>query len=437
MNFPKYHGHRLAMTLSNARSHTNKICFASDNYASIHPDLLRGSIMKLQSTDNRVNSSYGMDEKSLNCVDILNSFIGPTSKNATNAAPNIIWTLSGNASNALAAKSACSSLSAIITSPVSHMLLDSGGVIESTAGCRILAPSNEHALHKNLEYFIKNSKLSTSLLDEWWHSEVSDKVHLSPMGAPFFPNIRLLSLTQPTELGSYYTQEELTSICDWSRSKGLLVHMDGARLPALCAKKVGSSNISDYLGYMLLDGSLKQGVDLLSLGWTKSGAICVELLIALSERGQRAVSCSQTCPPSYVQKRHLQTISKQVFLSCQLEYLLTADPSSNWPAWCMNANEKAAYLHESLEHIDGIHTYYGGLNSLFVEFRESKEQHPSRAYSLDKLLPELRERFSFYVISSYENMKEKVAVTRWMTSWATTNEDVDLFRVFLDKHFAK
>src|SRR5690606_22066637 len=74
---------------------------------------------------------------------------------------------------------------------------------------------------------------------------------------------RLVSVAQPTELGTVYTPSELRGLADWAHAHDLLLHVDGARLAnAAAALDVG-------LRELIADA----GVDLLSFGGTKGGLL--------------------------------------------------------------------------------------------------------------------------------------------------------------------
>src|SRR5262249_17252503 len=78
-----------------------------------------------------------------------------------------------------------------------------------------------------------------------------------------------ISLTQSTELGTVYTPSEITALSALARAQAMKVHMDGARFPTALA----------HLGVKPADTTWKAGVDVLSFGPTKNGALGAEAVI--------------------------------------------------------------------------------------------------------------------------------------------------------------
>lgn len=78
-----------------------------------------------------------------------------------------------------------------------------------------------------------------------------------------------LSLTQATELGTVYRPAELTRLCELAHAQGLKVHMDGARF----------ANAVAFLGCHPADVTWRAGVDVLSFGATKNGALTAEAVV--------------------------------------------------------------------------------------------------------------------------------------------------------------
>lgn len=147
----------------------------------------------------------------------------------------------------------------------------------------------------------------------------------------------LLSFTQATEFGAVYSLDESVHLCEMARTGGLKVHMDGARLGnALCS-----------LGCSPADMTWRAGVDLVSFGATKNGAMMAEALLIFDsadavELGRRRK-----------QAGHL--ISKMRYVSAQLDAYLSDDL---WLKLAGHANEMAAHLVAGLKDVDGIELLY-------------------------------------------------------------------------------
>ena len=100
----------------------------------------------------------------------------------------------------------------------------------------------------------------------------------------------VLSLTQATELGTVYTREEIVTLTAWARSQGLKVHMDGARF----------ANAVVSTGASAAELSWKSGIDLLSFGATKNGALAAELLLVFDDALAEGLAPRQKRGPSLV-----------------------------------------------------------------------------------------------------------------------------------------
>jgi len=127
-----------------------------------------------------------------------------------------------------------------------------------------------------------------------------------------------LSITHTTEAGTVYSAEELHALGSFAKSNGCSVHLDGARF----ANAVASTGASPA------DVTWRAGVDVLSFGATKNGAVAAELIV-LFDRARRAELAKQW-------HRAGQRLSKMRFVSAQLEAYLTDD------LWLRNARHANA-----------------------------------------------------------------------------------------------
>ena len=107
--------------------------------------------------------------------------------------------------------------------------------------------------------------LSTKLIDIRSDDAKLTTGHLlelaSLQGSPHHAQPGIVSLTQPTELGTLYSADEVAALCDRAHEMGLLVHLDGAR----------SANATPALGgtrEALRSFTTAAGVDVLSFGGT-------------------------------------------------------------------------------------------------------------------------------------------------------------------------
>ncbi len=182
----------------------------------------------------------------------------------------------------------------------------------------------------------------------------------------------------------------MRALADAAHAKGLLLHMDGARLPMAAAA----------LNVPLRAFTTDAGVDLLSFGATKVGALGAEAVVILNaEKG-----LADGMP--YLRKQSLQLASKGRFLAAQFVALLE---DRLWHQLASHANAMAARLAEAVRDLPGVElTQQPQANAIFV-----------------KLPPEatrrLQERFRFYTWDF------NTGEVRWMCSWDTQPAEVDAF----------
>lgn len=197
---------------------------------------------------------------------------------------------------------------------------------------------------------------------------------------------RVISISQTTELGTVYTLEETRVLADRAHELGLRVHMDGARI----------ANAAAALGASLREASRDAGVDVLCFGGTKNGALAAEAVVffepALADGFE------------YARKQGLQLASKQRFVAVQLEALLQGEL---WRRNAEHANALAARLAAAIRGLPGVELVHPvEANAIFARL-------PARA------LPLAGGPYPFYVLD------EPAGLARLMTSWDTTEDDVD------------
>ena len=202
------------------------------------------------------------------------------------------------------------------------------------------------------------------------------------------PQPAVVSITQSTEMGTLYSVDEIGAICDAAHRHGMTVHLDGARV-ANAVVATGSD-----LPTMVRD----TGVDVMTFGLTKDGAMYGETVVFLRpELAERA---------RFVRKQAGQLASKGRFIAAQVEALLHDDL---WLRNARHANRMAADLADGVAHVPGV-TVPGTppVNAVFATL-------PAAA-----IRP--LQRWSFFWEWDLD-----ASLVRWMTSFATTTEDVTRF----------
>lgn len=195
-----------------------------------------------------------------------------------------------------------------------------------------------------------------------------------------------LSLTNATEAGTVYSPPELRALCDLARSSDLRVHLDGARF----ANAVAATGASPA------DLSWRAGVDVLTFGATKNGAMTADVIVLFRK---------ELAPELAIRiHRGGHRPSKMRFLSAQLEAYLTEEL---WLRHARHANAMAARLAAGLApHVEILRRV--DANIVFVRLP------PALAAALQK------EGFQFFDWQIFGD-----DAYRLVCGFATTEEDVD------------
>jgi threonine aldolase len=334
--------------------------FASDNYSGIHPEVLDA----IATANDGHQVAYGEDAYTERLQLAFAAHFGE----GVEAFP----VFNGTGANVVGLQSMLPRWGAVVAASSAHINVDEGGAPERVAGIKILTVPTP------------DGKLTPELIDrEAWG--FGDEHRAQPLA---------VSITQSTELGTVYTPAEVRAIADHAHGLGMRVHMDGARI----------ANAAASLGVPLRVFTRDAGVDVLSFGGTKNGAMLAEAIVVLDATASEGLR--------YLRKLDMQLASKMRFVSAQLLALVEGDL---WLRNASHANAMAARLRRAAE--AGIAD--GSIRG--VAFTQ-----PTHANALFATLPmgvadRLRERFRFY---DWDASRGEV---RWVCSFDTTADDVDAF----------
>ena len=167
-----------------------------------------------------------------------------------------------------------------------------------------------------------------------------------PRGLVKSPQPGALSLSQATEAGTIYSREAIAELCAIAHAAGVRTHMDGARF----ANALVASGLSPA------EMTWRAGVDALSFGATKNGALACEAVIFFGPA---------LAPDfAYQRKRGGHTLSKGRFLGAQMEAYLKG---GLWLRLAERANAAAKRLAERLEAAPGVRLAWPAeANEVFV-----------------------------------------------------------------------
>lgn len=226
-----------------------------------------------------------------------------------------VWPVAtGTAANALAIAELAPPWGAVYCHPDAHANTDECGAPEFySGGAKLVGVAGAHGK-------IDADRLARTLAATGAHGE-----HEALPSA--------LSLTQATEAGAVYTPDEVAALAGAARRHGLGVHMDGARLGNALAR----------LGCAPADATWRAGVDILSFGATKNGALAAEAVIDFRPGANATLARRR--------KRGGHLWSKMRYLSAQLEACLE---DGLWLRLAGRANAGAARLAAGLEALPGF-----------------------------------------------------------------------------------
>ncbi len=271
--------------------------FRSDNEAPVAAPILSA----LAHANNGTAYAYGDDAVTAN---VKSMFCEVFEKEVA-----VFPLATGTAANALALAHLVPSYGAAFCHEEAHLYTDECGAPEMyTGGAKLLPLPGKHA------------KIDA----DTFRNALRASGHLGDHEA----KISALSLSQSTEFGTVYTLSEVAALAELAHASGLGMHMDGARF----------ANALVSIGCTPADMTWKAGVDLLSFGATKNGAMGAEALIVFdpdkaAELGRR-------------RKRGGHLLSKMRYVSVQLEAYLTHDL---WLTLARQANDMAKRLCQGLE----------------------------------------------------------------------------------------
>jgi threonine aldolase len=328
--------------------------FGSDNHSGVPAEVL--AAVAEANVDHAI--AYGEDAWTARAEQCFRDQLGE------HARAFIVF--NGTAANVLALRACCQPWEGVICTTSAHIQVDEAGAPERIAGVKLHAVATP------------DGKLRPEQIDPL----------LLRRGDEHAIQMRLVSITQASELGTVYSLEELRALCDHAHELGLLVHVDGARLGYAAAA----------LGAPLRALTTDAGVDIVSFGGTKLGLLGAEAVVLL-----RADLASDF---RYLRKQTGQLASKSRFLAAQFIALFEDDL---WRALASHANAMAARLAAGVRGLANVTiTQAVEANAVFAQL-------PRAA------IAPLQAQWPFYV------WDEPRCEVRWLCSWDTTAEDVEAF----------
>ena len=339
--------------------------FGSDNHSGFSPEVMDALVR----ANDRHALAYGDDEVTARLETLIKETFGQQA--------SIYLVFNGTGANVLCIDAMCRSHEAVVCAETAHINVDECGAPQRIVGCRLLTVDTP------------DGKLTPELV----------KTRLHGFGFEHHSQPKAISISQPTELGTLYTCEEIKALADLAHSNNMYLHVDGARL----------ANAAVALGCSFKEMTTDLGVDALSFGGTKNGLIMGESCVLLNPCLQKSYlsgADSQTDEMRYRRKQMTQLGSKMRFMAAQMECYLK---SGMWRRNAEHSNRMAQLLRAEVEKVEGVKIMYPvQVNSVFAQLPRD-------------VWKRLQERYFFY------DWDEDKDVVRWMCSFDTTEEDIKSF----------
>ena len=341
-----------------------KHSFGSDNHSGVHP-LIMEALVK---ANKDFTPAYGEDPYTGKVLKQIEKLLGGHCK--------ALFVFNGTGANVVALSCFLESFHSILAPATAHINVDECGAPEKLSGAKIIPL--EHT----------NGKVSPEQVMKG----------LTGFGFQHHSQPRILSISQPTELGTVYTPSQIRELADLMHSHGCYLHVDGSRI----------ANAAASLQLPIKSFITDCGVDVLSFGGTKNGLLMGEAVVVFDRQMAKKLP--------YIRKQTTQLYSKNRFIAAQFEAYLKNDLYLDLAA---HSNEMARYMESRLKGIPDITV--------------SKPVESNAVFAIlpDWLTVELQKKHYFYV------WDEESSEVRWMCSFNTRKEDIDEFIEDLEKLLQK
>ncbi len=339
----------------------NKRSFASDNNAGVHPKIMEA----LNNCNQGHVVGYGDDPYTQSAINSFKKYFGDSA--------NPFFVYGGTGANVLAIGSMCRPFESVICAVTAHINVDECGAPERFSGAKLIDISTE------------DGKLTPELIKPFLYG-FDFEHHSQP---------KAISISQPTEMGTLYTINELQALHKVADEYKLYIHMDGARI----------SNAAVALDKDFREFTIDCGIDVLSFGGNKNGMMFGEALLFFNNNLAENFK--------YIRKQAMQLHSKMRFISAQFDTFLN---SGLWNENASHSNKMAQLLLRQISDMPGIEvTQKVETNAIFVKLPK-------------EIIPKLQEEYFFYI------WDEEKGEVRWMTSFDTTEEDIESFISMIKKY---
>ena len=258
---------------------------------------------------------------------------------------------------------------AVISADTGHISTHEAGAIEATG-------------HKVIELLIDgNGKIDVEMIKKAYETHKRDLHMVQP---------KMVYISNPTELGTLYTKEELINISNYCKEVGMYLYLDGARMASAIASEKNDIELSDYPKYC----------DAFYLGGTKCGLLFGEALVITNKSLAEGFFCST--------KQKGATLAKGRLLGIQFIELFKDD---RYYQVGKHSNRMADMLKKGV---------------LEAGYKLKADSYTNQQFFIfpNRVIEEIGKKYRYEL---WENIDEDNSVVRFVTSWATREEDVKSF----------
>lgn len=331
-----------------------KHSFGSDNHSGVAPEIIDA----ISRANTGFQKAYGEDEYSELAIKEFKKILGENI--------SLFFAFNGTGANTLCLNALTESYNAILCPDSAHINVDECGAPEKFTGCKLI-PIKSHNGKVNVE---------------------DVRGELKGFGFQHHSQVKVLSISQPTELGTLYTSQEIKDLADLMHQHNCYLHVDGSRI----------SNAAAALNTPISSFITDCGVDALSFGGTKNGMLLGEAAIFINPKLAENFL--------YIRKQSAQLFSKSRFIAAQfIEFL----GSGLYLKLARHSNEMAKYLEMRVKEIE------------WIKISRPVETNAVFAFIPEEAYNKIVDRHFFYV------WDESTFEVRWMCSFNTTREDIDAF----------
>ncbi|EOS78011.1 hypothetical protein C819_00627 [Lachnospiraceae bacterium 10-1] len=288
---------------------------------------------------------------------------------------DVYFLIGGTQTNAVVISTLLKSYEGVITAATGHINIHEAGAIEYTG-------------HKVLELPHHNGKIASNELEEYLQRFYADETHEHMV----FPG--MVYLSHPTEYGTLYAKEELESISAICKKYQILLFLDGARLGYGLASLSTDVTLPD----------LAKICDVFYIGGTKVGALF----------GEAVVFTKKNAPSYFITmvKQHGALLAKGRLLGVQFDALFTEE--LYWKIG-RHAIDMAEQLKGMLKEKGYLMPWDSPTNQQYIVLENDQ---------MEKMKSKVK--FSFW-----EKYDETHTIVRFVTSWSTTQDDIDQLKKIL------